>query len=269
MVAELPGTAGTPASLLGGETATLGASAELLWESFLGGFNAEAAAQGKGSSAVVAAEAPQQKPEQPEETAESAAAPAAEVAPKAGKKGKKAAKQPAAEEDLDALLSEFGLEAKPEAKKYVLDEMVAEGKKMKLKTFELPQAVHLEGDINDLMQGFSVDNDLLTPTFKVKRPQMLKRYQAEIDAMCKDAEKYAEADRLARERVEAKNGLESYCHQIKNTLNEEQLKDKFTDDDKKVQEQILNDFDAGKTCVVKVLSACGIEKIVATKVTED
>merc|ERR1712087_899764 len=42
-----------------------------------------------------------------------------------------------------------------------------------------------------------------------------------------------------------------------------------TDDDKKVQEQILKDFDEGKTVVVKVLSACGTEKLVASKVTED
>jgi len=43
-----------------------------------------------------------------------------------------------------------------------------------------------------------------------------------------------------------------------------------TEDDKKVQEEILKLFNAGdKTVVVKVLSACGIEKIVACKVTED
>jgi len=101
------------ASLLGGETATMGSSAELLWESFLSGFDMEAAAQGKAAS-VTAAEAPQAQQE--EETAEPEAAPAEEVAPKAGKKGKKAAKQPAVEEDLDALLSEFGLEAKAEGK---------------------------------------------------------------------------------------------------------------------------------------------------------
>merc|ERR1712083_596781 len=41
-----------------------------------------------------------------------------------------------------------------------------------------------------------------------------------------------------------------------------------TDDDKKVQEQILNDHEAGKTCIIKVLSACGIEKIIGTKVIE-
>merc|ERR1711920_202489 len=42
-----------------------------------------------------------------------------------------------------------------------------------------------------------------------------------------------------------------------------------TDDDKKVQEEILKQFDDGKTVIVKVLSACGIEKIVACKVQED
>ncbi len=32
-------------------------------------------------------------------------------------------------------------------------------------------------------QPFSVDNDLLTPTFKLRRPQLLKRYKAEVDEM--------------------------------------------------------------------------------------
>merc|ERR1712046_539520 len=35
-------------------------------------------------------------------------------------------------------------------------------------------------------------------------------------------------------KIEKKNGLESYCVQMKNTLNDEKLKDKFTDDDKKL-----------------------------------
>ena len=75
------------------------------------------------------------------------------------------------------------LAAKPEAKKFILDQMTAEGKAAKLKTFELPKAVFLEGEINELMQGFSIANDCLTPTFKLKRPQLLKRYQKEVDAM--------------------------------------------------------------------------------------
>jgi len=75
------------------------------------------------------------------------------------------------------------LAAKPEAKKFIMDAMTAEAKEAKLKSFELPKAVHLEGKINELMQGFSIENDCLTPTFKLKRPPLLKKYQAEIDAM--------------------------------------------------------------------------------------
>ena len=44
-------------------------------------------------------------------------------------------------------------------------------------------AVVLEPEINDLNQGFSIDNDCLTPTFKLKRPQLLRRYQTQIDEM--------------------------------------------------------------------------------------
>ena len=50
-------------------------------------------------------------------------------------------------------------------------------KEAKLKGFEMVRAVYLEPEL------FSVENDLLTPTFKAKRPQLQKKYQAEIDAM--------------------------------------------------------------------------------------
>ena len=43
--------------------------------------------------------------------------------------------------------------------------------------FELVKALHIE------LEPFSVDNDLMTPTFKLKRPQLQKRYQAQVDAM--------------------------------------------------------------------------------------
>jgi len=75
------------------------------------------------------------------------------------------------------------LAAKPEAVKLVFDSMIAECKAAKLKTFELPQKLVLEGNVNELLQGFSIDNDCLTPTFKLKRPQLLKKYQTQIDEM--------------------------------------------------------------------------------------
>ena len=43
--------------------------------------------------------------------------------------------------------------------------------------FEQVRAVHLDEE------QFSVEKDLLTPTFKLKRPQLLKHYQAQVDAM--------------------------------------------------------------------------------------
>merc|ERR1712000_714311 len=54
----------------------------------------------------------------------------------------------------------------------------------------------------------------------------------EIERMVQDAEKYAEQDGLQREKVEAKNNLESLCFRIKSTLGEEAVSKKVTEDEK-------------------------------------
>merc|ERR1719419_1355001 len=56
--------------------------------------------------------------------------------------------------------------------------------------------------------------------------------QAEIDRMVQEAEKYAAEDEANKSKIEAKNGLENYCFTMRNTLQEEKLKDKFEADDK-------------------------------------
>merc|ERR1712146_100492 len=43
-------------------------------------------------------------------------------------------------------------------------------------------------------------------------------------------------DELIKKKVEAKNSFENYCFQMKNTLNEEKLKEAFTEDEKKTIE---------------------------------
>jgi len=73
--------------------------------------------------------------------------------------------------------------AHPKAVELILKEIEFESKGAKLKSFEVPKKVLLEGTINELAQGFSIDNDCLTPTFKLKRPQLLKRYKEQVDAM--------------------------------------------------------------------------------------
>lgn len=54
--------------------------------------------------------------------------------------------------------------------------------------------------------------------------------------MVQDAERYKAEDDKVKSRIEKKNGLENYCFQMKNQLDEERLKDKFTEDDRKVIE---------------------------------
>merc|ERR1712033_52752 len=55
----------------------------------------------------------------------------------------------------------------------------------------------------------------------------------EIDRMVNDAEKYKAEDEKQRERISAKNGLESYCFNMKTTIEDEKVKDKISEDDMK------------------------------------
>ena len=63
----------------------------------------------------------------------------------------------------------------------------------------------------------------------------------DIEKMVNDAEKFKAEDEAMKNKVDAKNSLENYCFQIKNTLNEEKLKEIFTDDEKKTIEDLSNE----------------------------
>ncbi|CAN1778654.1 Long chain acyl-CoA synthetase 4 [Linum perenne] len=67
----------------------------------------------------------------------------------------------------------------PKAKEHILEELTKIGKEKKLKGFELLKGVHLEPE------PFDMERDLLTPTYKKKRPQLLKYYQNVIDNLYK------------------------------------------------------------------------------------
>ena len=51
--------------------------------------------------------------------------------------------------------------------------------------------------------------------------------------MVNEAEKYKAEDEKQRERISAKNGLESYCFNMKSTMDEEKVKSAISDSDKK------------------------------------
>jgi long-chain acyl-CoA synthetase len=62
-------------------------------------------------------------------------------------------------------------------KDFLMKEIKRVAKESGLLGFEVPKAIHLESEL------FSVDNELLTPTFKLKRPQARDKYEKQIEAM--------------------------------------------------------------------------------------
>ena len=51
--------------------------------------------------------------------------------------------------------------------------------------------------------------------------------------MVNDAEKFKDEDNKQKEKISAKNGLESYCFNMKTTIEDEKMADKISEDEKK------------------------------------
>jgi len=64
----------------------------------------------------------------------------------------------------------------------------------------------------------------------------------EIDAMIRDSEKFAEQDKLLKEKIDAKNSLENYIYTMRNTIEDkEKLADKIDSSDKEKIKEALNE----------------------------
>jgi len=63
----------------------------------------------------------------------------------------------------------------------------------------------------------------------------------EIERMVQEAEKYKAEDEEHKKKVEAKNSLENYAYNMRNTLNDEKVGGKMDADDKKKLEQAIDD----------------------------
>jgi long-chain acyl-CoA synthetase len=59
-------------------------------------------------------------------------------------------------------------------KKHLFDEMNKQNSN--LKGFEKVKDIIVEADVDKTLAGFTIENDCLTPSFKLKRPQLLKKY---------------------------------------------------------------------------------------------
>ena len=56
----------------------------------------------------------------------------------------------------------------------------------------------------------------------------------EIEKMVEDAEKYKAEDEIQKEKISSKNALESYCFNMKSTVEDEKFKDKIDQSDRKL-----------------------------------
>ncbi|PRW60134.1 acetyl- synthetase [Chlorella sorokiniana] len=65
-------------------------------------------------------------------------------------------------------------------------ELEATGKRGGLKSFELPKSIHVA------CECFTVDNELMTPTFELRRTQLLRKYEPQIEAMYEEMRHKAE-----------------------------------------------------------------------------
>lgn len=59
--------------------------------------------------------------------------------------------------------------------------------------------------------------------------------------MVEEAEKYKSEDEAMKKKTESKNGLENYCYNLRNSMDEPNLKDKFEPADKEAIESAVKE----------------------------
>ena len=67
--------------------------------------------------------------------------------------------------------------------------------------------------------------------------------EEEIERMVKEAEDFAEEDKKVKDRIDARNGLESYLYNLKNTLDDDEkgISDNISAEDKKELQDMIDE----------------------------
>merc|ERR1719230_932986 len=102
--------------------------------------------------------------------------------------------------------------------------------------------VTFEIDANGIINVGASDKSTGSSESITISPDKGRPSEAEIEAMLKAAEEFAEEDRNQRERVEAKNGLESFAFGLKSQIDEGgKLASVMSEEDKETCEEAVND----------------------------
>ena len=102
--------------------------------------------------------------------------------------------------------------------------------------------VTFEIDVNGILKVSAEDKGTGNKEKIVINNDQNRLSPEDIERMINDAEKFADEDKLLKERVEARNELESYAYSLKNQVNDkEKLGAKLSDEDKKTIEDAVTE----------------------------
>merc|ERR1712241_674008 len=103
--------------------------------------------------------------------------------------------------------------------------------------------VTFEVDANGILQVAAEDKGTGKAEKITVQAEKGRLSEEDIERMVREAEEYAEEDKKVKDRIDAKNGLESYLYNLKNTLEDDEkgVGDKISAGDKKDLEDIIDE----------------------------
>ncbi|KAL4488065.1 hypothetical protein ABPG72_009403 [Tetrahymena utriculariae] len=102
--------------------------------------------------------------------------------------------------------------------------------------------VTFEVDINGILQVSAVEKSAGVKNQITITNDSGRLSKEEIEKMLDDAKKFEAQDKVAKERIDAKNSLDSYVHSMRNTVEDEaKLANKISDEDKKTIKDALKE----------------------------
>jgi heat shock protein 5 len=102
--------------------------------------------------------------------------------------------------------------------------------------------VTFDVDVNGILHVTAEDKGSGTKKSITITPEKGRLTEEQIKRMVQEAKEREEDDKLIRERVQARNGLESYVYQIRNTIQDkEKIEDKLSEDDLETLETLVKD----------------------------
>jgi heat shock protein 5 len=102
--------------------------------------------------------------------------------------------------------------------------------------------VTFDVDVNGILHVTAEDKGSGAKKSITITPEKGRLTEEQIKRMVQEAKEREEEDKLIRERVQARNGLESYVYQIRNTINDkEKIGDKLSEDDIETLENLVRE----------------------------